>query len=77
MKTFTGNKDHYILCREHLKSLGYSVSDAIHIGENRFEFGEGHEFRLGCRDIHKILCWIDEVGEIKYKAKVVGWMCGD
>ncbi len=78
MKIFTGNKEKYIKCKNYLCDKGYIVNDAIHIGDNRFEFKEDFGMnRLGCHDIHKILAWEDEKGNIQYKVKVVGFMCVD
>lgn len=76
MKTFTGNKLQYQKCREYLRDLGYNVSDATHIGDNRFEFIEDSNRGKGCHTIHGVLAWID--GEqVKIKIKECGFVCAD
>ena len=78
MKKFSGDKEKYIKCKNYLYNKGYVVNDAIHIGDNRFEFQEDFNIsRLGCHDMHKILVLEDAEGKIQYKTKVVGFMCCD
>ena len=77
MKEFTGNKKIFIEIKNFLFNEGFSVLDAIHVGDNKYEFEENWlNGKLGCHNLHKILAW-KENNEIKYKAVVVGWCCND
>lgn len=76
MKTFTGDEEQYKKCKKYLFGLGYSVSDAIHIGNNKFEFQEDYNKGMGCHNMHTILAWIENE-TIKTKVKVIGFMCMD
>ena len=74
---FTGDKEQFIKCRNFLREKGYDVSDAIHIGNNKFEFKEDFfSKKLGCRDIHNILAFVGKYG-VEYQKEVVGFMCVD
>lgn len=77
MKEFTGNKETFIEIKNFLLDEGFLVVNAIHIGNDKYEFEENWlNGKLGCHNLHKILGW-KENNEIKYKAVVVGNYCMD
>jgi len=76
-KQFTGDINLYHQVKNFLVGEGYSVDDAIHIGNNKFEFQESMNTSIpGCRNIHKILAWVEN-NKVIYKTKVIGFVCGD
>lgn len=79
MNKFTGDIHKFHKYRTLLQSKGYAVSDAIHIGEDKYEFTEDmwSNFKLGCHDIHVFLIWEDEEQNIKCLKKVIGSRCND
>jgi len=78
MEEYTGNKEIYIKCRKFLTEAGYSVSDAIHIGNDRYEFDTYAKLKheIGINKTHMILAWVEN-GEVKYKVKETGVICVD
>lgn len=75
-KEFTGDRGIYIEIKNYLYEKGFSILDAIHIGNDRYEFKETWSNKLGCHDLHKILAW-KENGKIQYKNVIVGNYCCD
>lgn len=69
---FTGDVEVFEKISNRLRSLGYTVSNGVHIGGNRYEFEEDDSFRFGCRNLHKILAW-EEDGVVKYQTEVIGF----
>lgn len=77
-KTFTGDYALFNEIRNFLINEGFKVQsvNSIHVGNNIYEFEEEYsDFGIGCHNIHKILAWKDE--EIKYKKKVISFICND
>ena len=68
---YTGNKETFIKIKNFLLEKGFSVSDAIHIGDDKYEFEEFNSKKLGASSIHKILGWIENE-KVQYKAVVIG-----
>lgn len=69
---YTGNKETFIKIKNFLLEKGFSVSDATHIGDDKYEFEE--EFsskKIGLSPIHKVLGWIENE-KVQYKAVVIG-----
>lgn len=68
---YTGNKETFIKIKKFLLEKGFSVSDAIHIGDDKYEFEESISKKLGASSIHKVLGWIENE-KVQYKAVVIG-----
>jgi hypothetical protein len=75
-KSFTGDINIFFKCKNYLLDKGFNVADAIHIGDNKYEFKELPSDKLGCHDLHTILVWVGG-DEVQYKAKKTGWYCLD
>ena len=74
-KVFTGDIEIYHKCKNHLLDKGFIVYDAIHIGNNKYEFQEkAIDFKeKGHHILHTILVQVID-GEVVYKSKEVGWL---
>lgn len=75
---FTGNYEIYLLCRYHLLNKGFEVCNAIHIGDDKYEFSEPMflKNKKGIHNTHTILAWIED-GEVTYDARVTGFCAND
>lgn len=73
---FTGNKEIFKKISAHLHSEGFNVEDAIHLGDDVYEFTEKWRDSLGCYDQYCLKGWVEN-DEVKYKKKVVGSYCVD
>ena len=72
MGKFTGEIEQWRKCRDFLQKEGYSVSSAIHLGGNKFEFEENPMDKgLGChQDYYKILAFIQDEKVMHSKVKL-------
>ena len=75
---FTGDKIIFLKCMDFLQKEGFAVADAIHIGNNRYEFTEDmwKNGWLGCHNTYVILAWLEDE-EVKFKKKFLGTVCND
>lgn len=76
-KVFTGNREKFIKITNLLREKNFKVSDAIHIGEDKYEFKEDLCSKLGCNEYYKILAWLDEEENLQYRTESYGFCCTD
>lgn len=78
-KTFTGDKKIFEDIRNFLIKKGFNIlqTDAVHTGNNVYEFEESFSGRgLGIHEIRKVKAYIKD-GEVRYKSENLGWIVSD